>query len=41
MYGLHVMLFPIGVTLLVVLHIIQVRAKGVVRPIDDPFQVAP
>ena len=41
MYGLHVMLMPIGVTLLVVLHIIQVRAKGVVRPIDDPFQVAP
>jgi hypothetical protein len=41
MYGLHVMLFPIGVTLLVVLHIIQVRAKGVVRPIDDPMQVAP
>ena len=41
MYGLHVMLFPIGVTLLVVLHIIQVRAKGVVRPIDDPMPVAP
>jgi quinol-cytochrome oxidoreductase complex cytochrome b subunit len=41
MYGLHVMLMPIGVTLLVVLHIIQVRAKGVVRPIDDPFQVTP
>jgi len=41
MYGLHVMLMPIGITLLVVLHIIQVRAKGVVRPIDDPFQVAP
>jgi quinol-cytochrome oxidoreductase complex cytochrome b subunit len=40
MYGLHVMLMPIGVTLLVMLHIIQVRAKGVVRPIDDPFQVA-
>ena len=35
------MLMPIGVTLLVMLHIIQVRAKGVVRPIDDPFQVAP
>jgi len=39
MYGLHVMLFPIGVTLLVVLHIIQIRSKGVVRPIDDPVQV--
>jgi quinol-cytochrome oxidoreductase complex cytochrome b subunit len=35
-YGLHVMLFPIGVTLLVALHIIQVRSKGVVRPIGDP-----
>ncbi|MGA8016917.1 MAG: cytochrome b N-terminal domain-containing protein [Candidatus Dormiibacterota bacterium] len=37
MYGLHVMLFPIAVTLLVVLHIVQVRSRGVVRPIDDPF----
>ncbi len=36
-YGLHVMLFPIAVTLLVVLHIIQVRSRGVVRPIDDPM----
>jgi quinol-cytochrome oxidoreductase complex cytochrome b subunit len=35
-YGLHVMLFPIGVTLLVALHIIQVRSRGVVRPIGDP-----
>ncbi len=33
MYGLHVMLLPIGITLLVVLHIVQVRMKGVVRPI--------
>lgn len=37
MYGLHVMLFPIAVTLLVVLHIVEVRSKGVVRPIDDPY----
>jgi hypothetical protein len=29
------------VTLLVVLHVIQVRAKGVVRPIDDPMKVTP
>lgn len=36
MYGLHIMLLPILVTLLVVLHIVQVRLKGVVRPIDDP-----
>jgi quinol---cytochrome c reductase cytochrome b subunit, bacillus type len=35
-YGLHVMLFPIGVTLLVALHVIQVRSRGVVRPIGDP-----
>src|SRR5579864_5003805 len=37
MYGLHIMLFPIAVTLLVVLHIVQVRSKGVVRPIGDPY----
>ena len=37
MYGLHVMLFPIAVTLLVVLHIVHVRSRGVVRPIGDPF----
>jgi ubiquinol-cytochrome c reductase cytochrome b subunit len=37
MYGLHVMLLPIGVTLLVVLHILQVRSRGVVRPIGDPY----
>jgi ubiquinol-cytochrome c reductase cytochrome b subunit len=33
MYGLHVMLFPIAVTFLVVWHIVMVRAKGVVKPI--------
>jgi ubiquinol-cytochrome c reductase cytochrome b subunit len=37
MYGLHVMLLPIGVTLLVVIHILQVRSRGVVRPIGDPY----
>lgn len=37
MYGLHVMLLPIGVTLLVVLHIVQVRSRGVVRPLGDPY----
>jgi quinol-cytochrome oxidoreductase complex cytochrome b subunit len=41
MYGLHVMLFPIGVTLLVALHIVQVRSKGVVRPIGDPYVAEP
>jgi quinol-cytochrome oxidoreductase complex cytochrome b subunit len=34
MYGLHVMLFPIMVTLLIVLHIVQVRRRGVVKPIE-------
>ena len=35
MYGLHVMLLPIGITVLVALHIVMVRMKGVVPPIDD------
>ena len=34
MYGLHVMLLPIAVTFLVVWHIVMVRTKGVVKPID-------
>ncbi|MHB8719586.1 MAG: cytochrome b N-terminal domain-containing protein [Candidatus Dormibacteria bacterium] len=33
MYGLHVMLLPITVTLLVVLHVVQVRLRGVVAPL--------
>ena len=33
MYGLHIMLLPIGVTILVVMHIVMVRARGVVKPI--------
>ena len=33
MYVLHVMLLPIGIVLLVALHVIQVRMKGVVPPI--------
>jgi ubiquinol-cytochrome c reductase cytochrome b subunit len=36
MYGLHVMFFPIFVTLLVVVHVVLVRVKGVVRPIGPP-----
>jgi len=40
MYGLHVMLLPIAVTLLVVLHIVQVRMKGVVRPIGHEVKPA-
>lgn len=35
MYGLHIMLLSIAVTLLVVLHVVQVRMRGVVRPIGD------
>jgi ubiquinol-cytochrome c reductase cytochrome b subunit len=35
MYGLHVMLLPIAVTLLVILHVVQVRMRGVVRPLGD------
>ncbi|HUY96477.1 MAG TPA: cytochrome b N-terminal domain-containing protein [Verrucomicrobiae bacterium] len=34
MYGLHVMLLPILVTTLVAVHLVQVRRRGVVRPID-------
>lgn len=42
MYGLHIMLLPIAITLLVVLHVVQVRMRGVVRPIgDDPDRPEP
>src|ERR1019366_3214137 len=34
MYGIHVMLLPIFVTMLVVLHVVQVRMRGVVKPIE-------
>jgi ubiquinol-cytochrome c reductase cytochrome b subunit len=34
MYGLHVMLFPVIVTTLVAVHVIQVRLRGVVKPIQ-------
>jgi len=34
MYGLHIMLLPILVTTLVVLHLVQVRLRGVVKPIE-------
>lgn len=34
MYGLHVMLLPILVTTLVVVHLVQVRLRGVVKPIE-------
>ena len=35
MFGLHVMLLPLGVVSLVAIHIALVRMKGVVRPIGD------
>jgi quinol-cytochrome oxidoreductase complex cytochrome b subunit len=34
MYGLHVMLLPVAVTFLVAWHIVMVRTRGVVKPID-------
>jgi ubiquinol-cytochrome c reductase cytochrome b subunit len=40
MYGIHVMLLPIIVTTLVVLHVLQVRLRGVVRPIEEPAVAA-
>jgi quinol-cytochrome oxidoreductase complex cytochrome b subunit len=40
MYGLHVMLFPIVVTFLVVAHIVMVRSRGVVKPIGPEGGVA-
>jgi ubiquinol-cytochrome c reductase cytochrome b subunit len=40
MYGLHVMLLPIAIILLVFLHIIQVRMKGVVPPIEREVKPA-
>lgn len=36
MYGLHVILLPAGVVLLVGFHVLQVRMRGVVRPIGAP-----
>ena len=36
MLGIHVMLLPILVTVLVVIHVVQVRMRGVVRPLGSP-----
>jgi quinol-cytochrome oxidoreductase complex cytochrome b subunit len=35
MYGLHVMLLPVLMTTLVAVHVIQVRLRGVVKPIAE------
>ena len=34
MYGLHIMMLPVLVSTLVVIHLVQVRKRGVVRPIE-------
>ncbi|HXR26656.1 MAG TPA: cytochrome b N-terminal domain-containing protein [Candidatus Baltobacteraceae bacterium] len=36
MYGLHVMFFPILVVTLVAVHVVLVRVKGVVKPLEAP-----
>jgi hypothetical protein len=39
MFGLHVMLLPLGLISLVAIHVLLIRMKGVVRPIgDDPVE---
>jgi quinol-cytochrome oxidoreductase complex cytochrome b subunit len=35
-YGIHVVLLPVTIVVLVAAHIAMVRVKGVVRPIDAP-----
>jgi ubiquinol-cytochrome c reductase cytochrome b subunit len=40
MYGIHVMLVPVAITFLVVVHIVHVRMRGVVKPIDPPGEDA-
>lgn len=40
MYGLHVMFFPILVTTLVAVHLVLVRVRGVVKPIE-PSEAKP
>jgi len=36
MYGLHILFFPIAVGTLVAVHVVLVRVRGVVKPIDPP-----
>jgi quinol-cytochrome oxidoreductase complex cytochrome b subunit len=40
MYGIHVVLLPLGITFLVGLHVVLVRMKGVVKPIGYDRTVA-
>jgi quinol-cytochrome oxidoreductase complex cytochrome b subunit len=41
MYGLHVMIVPVAVTFLVVVHIVHVRMRGVVKPIEPKEAMRP
>jgi ubiquinol-cytochrome c reductase cytochrome b subunit len=41
MYGLHVMIVPVAVTFLVVVHIVHVRMRGVVKPIEPNEAMRP
>jgi ubiquinol-cytochrome c reductase cytochrome b subunit len=36
MYGLHILFFPVAVGTLVAVHVVLVRMRGVVKPIDPP-----
>jgi quinol-cytochrome oxidoreductase complex cytochrome b subunit len=38
MFGFHVVIFPIAVSALIVLHIVLVRRRGVVKPIESDVQ---
>ena len=40
MYGIHVVLLPLGIAVLVGLHVVLVRLKGVVKPIGYDRKVA-
>jgi len=40
MYGIHVVLLPLGIVFLVALHLVLVRMKGVVKPIGYDKEVA-
>jgi quinol-cytochrome oxidoreductase complex cytochrome b subunit len=41
MLGIHVLLLPVLVTMLVVIHVVQIRMRGVVRPLGVKPRVEP
>jgi quinol-cytochrome oxidoreductase complex cytochrome b subunit len=41
MYGLHIVLLPMLIVTLVGVHVLLVRVKGVVRPIDKQQTAEP